>query len=398
MPNVLDATGLTVKSQSEIVDDLTAGYIAIYGADINVDSNTPDGQQINIYATALEDNLELLTSVYNQFSLANAFGVQVDNLVALNGIQRQAGTQTLAYITVTVTQALTLPGLDVLVATPGATVFTVSDAAGNQYQLQTSHVFSGAGSASLAFLAVNIGQTLTSPNTLTVIVTPLAGVSTANNPTVAGDVIGQDEETDVALKIRQAQSLQLAATGPADTLRAQLLNIPGVVDAFVPENDTNGVVNGVPAYGIWVIVRKTTATDAEIGQAIYAKKTLGCAQKTSAAHSYVITRPAGNTFTAYWDLAVAEDLYVDFTIKPINGVDTFNTTAIAAALAAALSFKLNQSVFVGDIIRAMQVIAPNAYLTDTLVGKTASPALQVVTPTTYQKYFTLDAANITITT
>lgn len=394
--NALTATGLTIEATADIVADLTAGYTTIYGADINLDSNTPDGQMINIYATALEDNLQLLASVYNQFSIANSFGVQVDNLVALNGMQRQQGTQTVAQVLVTVTQALTLPGLDVLTTNPNATVFTIADTAGNQYQLTSSHTFGSSGSATLSFTAVNIGQTLTSPNTITVIVTPLTGVSTVNNPSTSSDVIGSNEETDIQVKVRQAKSFQLAATGPADAIRAQLLNTPGITDAFVAENDTGSVVSGVPANGIWVIVNATTATPAQIAQVIYTKKTIGCAQKTTSGQSFSITRPAGNAFTAYWDNAIAQNLYISFTINPINGVDTFNDSAIKTALVAALIYKLNQSAQVGQIVTAMNTIAPNAYLTDIFVDTVTSPAQQQVSPTDFQHYFVVLANNISI--
>lgn len=398
MPNVIDSTGLTVASTTEIVASLTAGYTTIYGSDINLDSNTPDGQQINIYATVLEDNLELLMSVNSQFSLQNAFGIQVDNLIALNGMQRQPGSFTVAQVNVVVTAALTLPGQDVLIANPSATVFTISDNAGNQYQLETSNTFGGAGNATLSFIAVNIGQVLTSPNTITVIVTPLTGVSSVNNPSTASDTIGTNEESDVQCKIRQGKSFSLAATGPADTIRAQLLNTDGVLDAFVPENDTNSTVNGVPAFGIWVIVNAPTVAPVTIAQVIYSKKTIGCAQKTSAGQSYNITRPAGNIFTAYWDNAIAEALYVSFTILPINGVDTFNAASLQTSLALALTYKLNQSAYIGDVIRAMQAIAPNGYLSNVLVGSSGPPALQTVAPADYQHYFTLSASNIAITT
>lgn len=396
--NAITATGLTVESVSDIIAELTAGYTTIYGSDINLDSNTPDGQMMNIYAVALADNLELLTSVNAQFSLQNAYGVQVDNLVALNGIQRQQGTYTVAQVLVTVSQALTLPGQDVLVSNPSATVFTISDNAGNQYQLETSNVFSGSGSATLSFIAVDIGQVLTNPNTITVIVTPLTGVTSVNNPSTSSDVIGTNEESDVQLKIRQGKSFSVAATGPADVIRAQLLNTAGVADAFVPENDTNSTVNGVPAFGIWVIVNAPLVAAATIAQVIYSKKTLGCAQKTTAGQSYTITRPAGNTFTAYWDNATPQALYISFTIKPINGVDTFNTATLATSLAETLAYKLNQSAFIGDIITAMQAIAPNAYLTTITLGITPAPALQTVTPSSYQQYFTVSSGNITIST
>ena len=467
MPNILNAQGLTVESLSEILDDLTAGYTTIYGPSINLDSNTPDGQMMNIYATALEDNLELLESVYAQFSLTNAFGVQVDNLVATNGIQRQAASNTTTYVNVTVTAALTLPGQDILTANPNGTVFTVSDSAGNQYQLVTSYVFGAAGTATLEFIAVNTGQVLVSSNTITVIVTPLSGVSSVNNPntsittigTIAvasahitaitsttnmfpgmlvvgsgipsnstivsvdsatqvtisanatantsgesitvstiATVTGTNEESDVQLKIRQAQSFALAATGPADTLRAQLLNTPGIIDAFVPENDTTSPVSGVPATGIWVIVNATTATPQQIAQVIYSKKTAGCAQKLTVGHSYTLNRPAGNTFTAYWDYAIPENLYIAFQINPINGSDTFNTSVVATQLAAALSYKLNQSAFVGQIISAMNTLYPNAYLTTVVVDTSGPPAQQEVSPSDYAHFFVLLAANISVTT
>lgn len=465
MSNTLDATGLTIQSVTDIIGDLSAGFIAIYGADINLDSNTPDGQAINIYATALEDNLELLVAVYNQLSLQNAFGVQVDNLVALNGIQRQQGSHTIAQVAVTVSGAVTLPGQDVLVGNPNATVFTVSDSAGNQYQLQTSHVFSVSGTATLAFAAVNLGEVLTVPNSITIIVTPFPNATSVNNPSTSSDVIGTNEETDVQVKIRQGKSFQLAATGPADTIRAQLLNTPGITDAFVPENDNPTIVDGVFGNGIQVIINRTTATDAEIAQVIYSKKTIGCAQTGTfittgnthsnnvidnipstanmaagqkitgsgipslttissvtgpnsitisnpsgttltntpititplgSLHSFNITRPAGNSFTAYWFDAVTEALYVSFTILPINGVDTFDDTAIANELAAALIYRLNQTAFVGQIIAAMQIIQPNAFLTNVFVGTSPSPSSQQATPSDFQHYFTVAAAHIVI--
>ena len=394
--NALTSQGLSIEAQTDIITDLNNGFISIYGSDINLESNTPDGQMINIFAAAVEDQLQLLQSVYNSFSLQNAFGIQVDNLVALNGIQRQPGSYTQAYVSVTATQAVSLTGLNALQSNPAASVFTVSDGAGNQFQLVTTPSFSGAGTQSLVFQAIAIGPILTTANTITVIITPVVGISSVNNPSTAQDSIGAQEESDIQLKIRQAKSFKLAATGPADAIRAQLLNTPGIVDAFVADNDTSSIVNGIPANGIWVIVNNSTATPAQIAQAIYSKKTIGCAQKTSSGQSYNITRPAGNVFTAYWDLAVTTNLYISFTIQPINGVDTFNVSALAASLASALIYKLNQSAFVGQVINAMLTIAPNGYLTNIFVGTAPSPALQQVSPSDFQHYFIVLAANISI--
>lgn len=464
--NALTSAGLTVQGVNDIVAQLSAGLATIYGADINLGPNTSDGQMVNIYATALEDNLELLSQVYNSFSIVNAYGVQVDNLVALNGIQRQPGTNTTAYVTVTTSQALNLTGQDALASNPSAQVFTVADVSGNQYQLITSYSFGSAGNASLAFQCTTVGEITTTPNTITTIATPVLGVTSVNNPSTSSDIIGVNEESDIQLKVRQAKSLGIGSVGAADAIRAQLLNISGVVDAFVPENDAASIVNGVFANGIQVIVNAPSTLNAQIAQVIYEKKTIGCAQTSpftlsgttssgaatvtfastlnmangqsisgtgipsgttissvnsstqitmsanatasgsvsititppGTIYSYNITRPAGNIFTAYWFAAQQEPLYISFTIQPINGVDTFNATTLAQSLAAALDYTLNQSAFVGQIINAMQTIAPNGYLTSVAVGNAASPTGQFLAPSDYQHYFTVSASNITITT
>src|SRR3990172_6160373 len=101
MPNILDANGLQVKTLTEVTDALEEAYRSIYGADINLGSNSPDGQVIGILAQAIVDNLELLVQVYNSFAVESAFGVVLDQRVALNGVARRQGTYTQAMVSVT---------------------------------------------------------------------------------------------------------------------------------------------------------------------------------------------------------------------------------------------------------------------------------------------------------
>lgn len=394
MPNTLDASGLTVSTTSEIVANLTAAFQSIYGPDINVAPNSPDGQLINILALAIEDNLQLLVQVFNSFAIDSAFGTILDQRVAMSGIIRNQGTYTVAYVSVTATQALTLPGQDVLIATPGAQVFTVSDTAGNQFQLQNSYSFSGAGTVSLAFVSVVIGQIQTVPNTIQIVVTVTLGISGVNNPSTGSDVEGLPEETDPQLKIRQAKSYFLQAVAPADAIRAALLNdVPGCVDAYVAENDTSSPASGVPAHGIWVIVNGGIAQD--IGTAIYKKKNAGCA--VTGAQSYAVVRPQGNTATMQWDNALVETLYIRATLYPRIPGQSFDVTADGIALANALVYKLGQSPNSGDIAIAMSVIEPLAIVTDAQVSIDGSTWEQIVTPSDFQHYFVVTSARITLT-
>lgn len=386
MPNVLDANGLQVKTLTEIIADLTSGMQAIFGADINVSSNSPDGQLIGIFAQAAQDNLELLLDVYNGFAVEAAYGQVLDQRVALNGITRRAGTFTVTPADITVDRALTLQGLD-----GTAPFFTVADNAGNQFVLQSTHVFVGAGTATLNFQAVAIGQVETTPNTITNQVTQVLGVTAVNNPSPAS-IVGVNEETDFDLKIRRDQSFYLQADGPAASVEAALLAIPDVVDAFVPENDTNAPANGVPAHGIWAIVNG--GTDAEVGQAIYSKKMMGA--DMAGADTFVISRPNGTTFTAKFDRAATENLYVEFSLTAKHAGAAYNADVVKAALAAALVYKLNGNPNVGDVVIALNSIVPDFIVTAPGVSSNGSSYFDVITPSDFKHYFVADISRITI--
>lgn len=388
MPNQLTATGLTVKTITEIVSDLTTALQAIYGADINVDSNSPDGQLLNIFAQTVADMLTLLEQVYNSFSVPNSDGVYLDQRVALNGLIRNPGSYTDITVAITTTQSVTLIGLDGA-TTPPSGVYTVADAGGNQFYLEASVTLS-AGTADKSFRAANLGVVQTPTSTPLNQVTVVTGISVVE--TISQDTTGTPEESDAALKIRQAQSFWLGATGPADSVLAQLLQTPGVIDAFVPENTTSSTANGVPAHGIWPIVNGGTDTD--VATAIYIKKAPGCAIKGSS--SGTVTRPNGSTLTIPFDRADTEALYIEFGLVARSPGIAFDNTAIKAALAAALVYKLGQSPNIGDVVVAMLAIAPQGYITGVGVSTDGMSYLDVVTPSDFQHYFTVSPSNITI--
>jgi uncharacterized phage protein gp47/JayE len=391
MVSSLGPTGLTIDSLPTLVANLTAALQGIYGADINVASNSPDGQMINTYCQLAEDQLELIQSVCNTFGFMQAYGVLLDQRVAIMGIARKQGTFTTTPVVVTVNQALTLYGLD-QTAQP---VFTLIDQTGNTWELVTTQVFSGAGSMTLTFQSVTIGAINATANTITQQVTTVLGVTSVNNPITTSTVIGVPEETDTQLKVRAIQSFSLAAIGPADAIEAALLATPDITDAMVVENYTGATVAGTPAHSIWAIV--TGGTGAEIGQCIYAKKAPGCGMR--GAQSQVIMRPNGTTFTALWDTSIAQPLFIKFGIL-WRGPVTLSNATIIAQLAAALTYKLGVTPSVGDIITAMATIAPTAIVifgSNQGVSEDGVSYGSTATPTTQQYYFTVSPTNIVIT-
>lgn len=356
MPNLISATGLTTATSAELIAQYTLAYQTIYGSDINLASDTPDGQMMMIFIQSILDLEDLLMQIYNLFDPDNAIGVILDQRVAINGIQRQAGTFTVTNVTITVSQALNLYGLD----QTAQQVYTVADNAGNNWQLQTTQLGVAPGTYVYAFQAAVPGAVLTVPNTITIPVTVVLGVSSINNPTTYS-TLGINEETDAALKIRRQRSVSLASQGYLKGLLAALLNINGVVSANVYENNTNATdANGVPGHSIWVIVSGTAAA-VDIATAIYDKRNAGCGMY--GATSYAITQADLSTFIVYWDTVVAQNLYTQFTATSINGTTAPNIAAIVAGLPAIFIPDVSAEVNITTLGTLVQQIDPNTLVT-----------------------------------
>lgn len=356
MPNVIDANGLQVKTQAELVSEFTTAMQAIYGSDIDLSSDSPDGQMMMIFIQAVLDLEDLLVQIYNMFDPDNAIGAVLDQRVAINGIQRQAGTHTITNVTITVSQALNLYGLD----QSAQPVFTVADNAGNEWELQQTQTIGAPGSYSYAFQAKNPGAVLTVPNTITVPVTIVLGVTTINNPSPATS-IGLDEETDAVLKVRRQRSVSLASQGYLAGLLAELENINGVTSAFVYENTASATDgDGVPGHSIWVIIAGTAA-DADVAQAIYSKRNAGCGMKGD--QTYVITQADGSPFIVAWDVVVTEPLFITFNASSIDGVNAPNIAAIRAQLPELFAPGVFEEVDINHLATDVQSVDPNTLVT-----------------------------------
>lgn len=392
MPDQITAAGLELKTFPEIRDEVSQGLQAVYGIDINIDQNSPDGQLVSIFSQGGADLREVIFGVYNSFSPDNAFGVILDQRVALNGLVRKAGTYTTIQIDVTVDRAVTLAGLDAAINDPDGTGFTVADNAGNRFILTATTVFVAAGTQTLTFRAEKIGVIQTIPSTITTVVTVTLGVTGVTNPNPPLQE-GENEESDVDLKIRRLRSFELAATGPADAILAALLANTDVVDAFVAENVENTTEDTIPPHSIWCIV--DGGSDQDVADIIYSKKGAGCGMKGSV--SQVVNKANGQTATMKFDRPVAENLWIEFTITPKKAGVTFDTTLIKERLVAALTFRIAQAANIGDVIVKMLELEPDGILSDVGVSNDDVTYVQILNTSTFQRRFALATTRINIT-
>lgn len=345
MTNQLTSSGLALETLNDIIANLTTGLQEIYGIDINVDSNSPDGQLINIIAQAKIDLLQLLESIYNQFDPDSAIGIQQDYLYAINNIQRIGATYTYQNIQITTDRALTLQGLDTNANVLDATGYTVADNIGNQFILLDTQNIAGAGTYTFSFRAKGLGAVNTTPNTITTPISIVLGVTNINNPNSASSV-GQNGEIDSAFRIRRAQSVALGSVGYLGGLLGALQNITGVINASLFENNTSITdTNGIPANSIWAIVEG--GANADIANEICQRKSAGCGMY--GATTYNITLPSGQIFTAKFDRPTSKTLYIKFDIKPLKTGQAFDTATIKTNFINLLSFKIGDAVDAYDL-------------------------------------------------
>lgn len=396
MVDILDATGLTVKTRSEIVADLEAAFKAIYGSDINVDQNSPDGQLIGILAQEAVDIRELLVSIYNSFNPDRAIGTPLDERVAINNISRRGGTFTVQPITLIVDRTVTLQGVDANYNDVNSVGYTVQDNAGNQFVLIDTVTLT-AGTYSKNFRAKKLGLVETTVNTITNPVTIVLGVTSVNNPSGALEV-GQNQETDQQLRLRRQYSVAIASTGYLNGLLGAVLNLAGVTDAKLYENVTNVTdANGIPAHSTWLIVEGGANT--EIAQLYYEKKSAGSGMK--GAVSVPITTPSGNVIDFLFDRPTAKNLYIRFEIQRTVAGTTFDQAAIKQYLVDNLTYSIgafaDTSTVTAQAIAAIADSSGGGVPLNVEISANGITWFDYLTVTTLDEQWTLDVSRITIT-
>ena len=310
MPNVLDRTGLQVKTRREILTELESGFQSIYGQDIALGQDTPDGQLINILAQILADFGELIKGVYSSQDPDQAIGNSLSRLGSINGIQRKAGSYTVTKAIVTTDRPLTLYGQD----QTDRDVFTIQDNEGNRFQLISTTSIGTPGEIDALFRSEVVGAVLVIPNTLKTQATIVVGVTSVNNPNKP-TTIGTNEETDTAFRLRRELAVSKVSDGYLNSVQSGLLNLEGIVSVIVDENSSNVVgPYGTAPHTIWPIL-SGSATPEAIANVLYAKRSAGCGMRGEVSHT--LNFSDGSSFEARWSNFKFDNSFLRLTAMPL---------------------------------------------------------------------------------
>lgn len=350
MADEINYNGITVRTRPQLKESLENALRDIYGQDISLTQDSPDGQALNIYVQKGADDRELAVQVYNSFDPNSAIGQSLDRIVAINGIRRKPGSYTLVDITIDTDAPVILYGLD----QTDQDVFTVQDDAGNRFFLSTTQRIRSNQSVTTRFRAEEIGEVITTVRTITTISTPVVGVTGVNNLLDSTTVTGENEESDFSLRNRRMLAVVRPATGFVDALKADLRSLEGIETAVVEENRTDSTdANGTPAHHLWIII-EGTASDESIANVIYRKRGAGAGMRGTNTHT--IQTIDGTDFIAKWDNpltqnaflqaeAVSRDSMVEIDYDTLKN-DLF--ASVSSEIGAELNYNQIFCDFIGD--------------------------------------------------
>lgn len=366
--------GLLVPDTADVLAGVAADTSAALGGDVNPDLRTPQGQ-LNTSITAIIDDANSQFALFvNQVDPDTADGFMQDAIARIYFIDRNPGVAT-------VVQAFIVGA----VGTPIPVGAMAQDTSGNIYVCTQAGKIPVGGSITLPFANVVLGPIPCPAGTLTIIYKSIPGWDTVNN--TADGVVGADVESRAAFEFRRSQSVALNAHGSPDAIYANVLDVAGVIDAYVIDNPENSTVDmgstnfPVVAHSVYVAVVGGAAQD--IANAIWTKKDLGCGMNGNT--SAVITDdnylPPKPTYTILWE--TPPQLPIKFAVQLANSaaLPSDIVTLVQAAIIASFNgadgsnrVRIGSLLLASKFYGAIQAIGPEVSTLSILLGS-STPTL-----------------------
>ncbi len=352
MADYLDDTGLHIDSLEARNIAVKSLWRALIAPNLDLSTDQPSGQVVEISNERVQSALELLREVYSAWDPDSATGHSLTALALLTGTQRRAATHGRVTLTVTLTGGTTLPAGNIAAVTGDATNRWVTDVA----------VVAPAGPPAdypVAATAEQTGAIQAIGGTITVIASPFGGWTAVTN---AADAIeGLAEETDTALRLRREIEVARAGSATINAIRADLIALTGMISVGVTENDSDVAALGVPPHSfeaiIWDGPAPHAVADIDIAEVIFETKSAGI--RASGVTPITHTDEQGNDHVIRFTRAVATRVSVEVTIPAADrGPGYVGDPAVADAIEAWADdfFAVGADVYRSEISAAVVVL------------------------------------------
>ena len=383
----INENGLLIDEFSTIYNRLADKFKLIYGQDINLEQNSPDGQLLGIITNEIYDLQTLILHIYNSFDPDLAQGVELNKLLKLIAQTRRASTKSIVDITIVANANVTLPA-----------DYTIIDENKNEWVINAETTLIS-GTNIVSFNAVNFGAIEASANTINDVVTVFPEITSVNNPLPAE--VGRDEESDVLLRKRRNNLLSVNSNSTIAGVYSKLFLLDTVTDAVIYENatDTYDALKDLSAHTLWCIIDGGSID--EITKIIATDKTIGTDLKGSVTEDYIETflKADGSTrtltHTVKFDRPTEIPLYINLTVAKRLPTDIIDTDAIKNKLVEKL-YSINEKATATELY-AYVYSAGNTFIASNLEVSKDNITFGNTATNDYDEKFIISAVNIAIT-
>ena len=335
--NFVNATGVILADTSTLKTEVEAEYQDVFGADLDLAPETPEGILITAETTSRAGIATNNAQLANQINPNRAGGVFLDAIWALTGGARAGATSS---------TFPTPPNVTGVAGTPIPEGSLAATAAGDQFiTLGDVTLSTPDGLGSVAFASVEKGPIPCAIGELSSIISGVLGWETVTN-TVAAE-LGTDTQTDISARRERNDTLGAQGSGISVAIFSNVRAVTGVRSLTFRENITASgtVIDGVTlvANSIWVCVDgNDEASELDIATALLGAKSPGAAWNNGTSGDTVsqnVTDPlSGQVYTVLYDKPdlIPVEYQVTVSSSNVSNAEAIVKSAILAYAAGEL--------------------------------------------------------------
>ena len=271
--------GIQTRSLTEYLELTEENFKEAFGQDLDLAPETPQGQLAGIMALGFTEVEEAIAWLASGMSLHTSEGQQIDDWGSMLNLPRKPATFSTVVLKFVVNQPAgefnngnhpTIPeGVLVRAENDDTHWRTITPLPLDTFVERDGTVERVSGT--VVARPVRPGQIFAPENSLDTPVSVISNLYSVTNPSAA--LPGINAETDAEYRIRHDRVVARASGNSTQALRARLLLLTGVVDAYVQDNPGPGplAIGGInlPEHNVLVITRAPAVTEADIAQAIF---------------------------------------------------------------------------------------------------------------------------------
>lgn len=260
--------GFVAPPEAAVLAGVQADINAAFGGGLDPSLETPQGQLASSTSAIIGNVNDTFVNMSNQVNPDFADGRWQDAIAEIYFLRRKPSQPTVVEAVCTGGQGVQIPAGSL-----------AQDTAGNLYACTDGTGPGGipvGGSVTLTF-ANNVAGPIPCPEgTLTKIARAIPGWDSINN--VEDGVLGNLTESRADFEARRSASVALNSRGSIPSVLGAVLNVAGVLDAFVTENvaSSPATIGGVTVAPKSLYVSAVGGTDQDVGNAVWSKKAPGC--------------------------------------------------------------------------------------------------------------------------